>query len=388
MSMSDARAKAWRDVQSLRPIIEASRDEADRLRRLPDAVARAFVERDVYRLLLPVEFGGAGLVPLDQFDLTLEVSRADASAGWNYSLATNSGLLAGSLPPDVTRTFFATPACSFAGSGPPSGRAVATDGGYLVTGRWAWASGVHQARMVSGGCLVFDGDAPRKGANGGPVVIQALVPIEKVEVLDTWRTGGMRGTGSTEFAMTGVFVPEALTFRLGAGPRDRSNPLFILPPSFFGFGLTAVPLGVALATVEALKALAGSKALPPPRARPAEQASMQYAVAKAEAMIEAAILGARDAFARLWDEVCDQGAATLQSRARLRRSTAHAVDTAIEAVSLCYREAGGSALFESAPFERALRDVHAIGGHLVFQRAMLEDAGRVALGLDPLLPIF
>lgn len=66
----------------------------------------------------------------------------------------------------------------------------------------------------------------------------------------------------------------------------------------------------------------------------------------------------------------------------------HAVDTGIEAVAMCYREAGGSAVFQSAPFERALRDVHAIGGHAVFQRAMMEDVGRVGVGLKPTLPMF
>jgi len=78
----------------------------------------------------------------------------------------------------------------------------------------------------------------------------------------------------------------------------------------------------------------------------------------------------------------------METRARLRRALVHAVDTCIEAVSLCYREAGGSAVFQSAPFERALRDIHTIGAHAVVQRAMMEDAGRVVLGLKPLLGMF
>ena len=104
MTTSAAWAKAWDDVQSLRPIIEAAREEADDLRRLPDCVARAFVERDVYRLMLPADLGGAGLDLLQHFDLTLEVSRYDASAGWNYALAMTSALLAGVAPPAVMRS--------------------------------------------------------------------------------------------------------------------------------------------------------------------------------------------------------------------------------------------------------------------------------------------
>lgn len=380
--------KAWDDVQSLRPIIEGARDEADVLRRLPDAIAGAFVDRDVYRLMLPVDLGGAGLDPLQHFDLTLEVSRWDASAGWNYALAMTSALLAGVAPPAVTREVFATPECSGAASGPPQGRAVVVDGGYRVSGRWGWASGIHQARRVMGGCIVFEGDSPRIGPHGGPVVIHVLVPIEEVEVLDTWRTGGMRGTGSTEFAMTDVFVPAERAMQMFGGQPTQPHPIFKLPTSFFGFGLSAVPLGVALSTIEALKALASSKKLPPPRTVLAEQASVQYAVGKAGAMVDAATLAVREACARLWAEVCTDGAATMESRARLRGSMVHAVDTGIDAVSLCYREAGGSAVFESAPFERALRDVHVIGGHIVFQRAMMEDVGRAGLGLKPMLAMF
>lgn len=381
-------AKAWDDVQSLRPIIEAARDEADALRRLPDAIASAFVERDVYRLMLPVDLGGAGLDPLQHFDLTLEVSRCDAAAGWNYALAMTSALLAGVAPPAVTREVFSTPDCGGAASGPPQGRAVMTEGGYRVSGRWGWASGIHQARRVMGGCIVFEGDKPKAGPHGRPTVIHVLVPIEQVELLDTWHTGGMRGTGSTEFAMNDVFVPAERAMQMFAGEPTQPHPIFKMPTSFFGFGLSAVPLGVALSTIDALKALALSKKLPPPRTILAEQASVQYTIGKAGAMVDAAILAVREACSRLWDEVCTEGAATLGSRARLRGSMVHAVDTGIETVSLCYREAGGSAVFQSAPFERALRDVHVIGGHVVFQRAMMEDVGRAELGLKPMLAMF
>jgi alkylation response protein AidB-like acyl-CoA dehydrogenase len=380
--------KAWNDVQTLRPIVEPSRAEAERIRRLPDAVAQAFLERDVYRLMLPVEMGGAELDPLQQFDLTLEVSRTDASTGWNYSLATQAALLAGVLPPEDAREVFSTPYCGGAGSGPPQGRAVAAEGGYRVTGRWAWASGIHEARLVSGGCIVFDGDQPRPGANGGPTVIQVIVPIEQVEVLDTWLTGGMRGTGSTEFKLTDVFVPQSHAFGFFDRTPSLPHPLFRLPTSYFGFALTAVPLGVAFATVAALKDLALGKSYPPPRGRMADQASVQHTVAKTEAMVEAATLAVRDAFARIWTDVCGAGDTSLEARARLRRAMVHAVDTAIEAVATCYREAGGSAVFEAAPFERALRDVNAAGAHAVFQRGMMEDAGRVALGLPPRMAIF
>jgi alkylation response protein AidB-like acyl-CoA dehydrogenase len=388
MNAISAFSKAWADVQSLRPIVEAHRDEGEQLRRMPQAIYRAFLERDVYRLTLPADLGGAGLDPLEFFDLTLEVGRYDGSTGWLFWLAGETAFTAGKLPPEMSREMFGTPACGGAGSGPPTGRAVATEGGYRVTGRWAWASGIHQARFVAASCIVYDGDTLRPSPQGGPTVLQALVPIDDVQVLDTWNTGGMRATGSTEFVMEDVFVPSVRAFAGFGGELYQPHPRFKLPTSYFGFGLAAVALGVAYSTVDALKALALGKRLPPPRGLLAEQASAQFTVAKTEAMVEAAHLGVRDAGARLWTEVCAEGEATVATRARLRRHICHVAETCIEAVSLCYREAGGSAVFQAAPFERALRDIHTIGGHAVVQRVMMEDAGRAALGLKTQMGMF
>lgn len=378
----------WRDVQSLKPIVEEWRKEADIARRLPDAIGRAFVERDLYRVLLPRDFGGMGLNPLAQFDIAEEISSYDGSVGWNFAIGSSSGTLPGILEPETVAAIFTSAETLVAGSGPPQGRAVATEGGYRVTGRFAWVSGIHQAQWVLGGCFVFDGDQMRMGPHGGPVVVHALMPKDGVTVLDSWHTGGMRGTGSTEFEARDMFVPtEHALVLFGSEPR-HPDPIFRLPTSFFGFGLTAVPLGIARATTEALKALALAKKPPPPRVGLSEQPFTQYVVARTEAMVEAARISVRDAFSELWRQVSDDGSATMEARARLRRSSVHAVETSIEAVGMCYRAAGGTALFEDQAFERALRDVNAIGGHIVYQRPMMEDAGRVAMGLSPLLAMF
>jgi alkylation response protein AidB-like acyl-CoA dehydrogenase len=385
---SSVPADIWAEAQTLRPIVEACRAETDRLRRLPDPIAQAFVDRDIYRLLLPVDLGGRGIDPLAQFDLAEEISSYDGSVGWNYAIGSNSGTLGGVFPREIVLKLFASPGLAVAGSGPPQGRAVETDGGYRVTGRFAWASGVHQASWVVGGCFVFEGDQRKAGPNGGPMVVHVLAPKGEARVLDTWQTGGMRGTGSTEVVLEDVFIPRAHVFSMFGGQPYHDAPIYRLPTSVFGFALTAVPLGIARHTISALKQLALAKKPPPPRLSLAEQGFTQYTVAKAEAMTEAAKLAVRAAFSELWREVLKDGQASMASRARLRRASVHAVETSVEAVGMCCRAAGGDALFENQPFERALRDVNAAAGHVVFQRAMMEDCGRVDMGLPPLLPMF
>jgi indole-3-acetate monooxygenase len=386
--MTNQTETIWNETRSLAPIVREARAEADALRRLPDSIVEAFAERDIYRLMLPVDLGGRGIDPLLQFDLSEEVSSYDGSVGWNYAIGSGNGSLGGRLARNVAGRVFAGPDQTVAASGAPTGRAVPVEGGYHVTGRFAWASGIHQADWVIAGCFVYEGDARKLGPAGHPMVIHALVPKREVTVLDTWQTGGMRGTGSTEFEMRDLFVPAEHGLILFGGAPLHPDPLYRLPTSFFGFALTAVPLGIARGAVAALKDLAARKKPVPPRPGLADKPATQYAVGKAEAMVEAARAGAREAFSLLWAEVRETGEASMASRARLRRACVHAVETSRDAVELCYRAAGGSALFENEPFERALRDVHATAGHLVFQQEMMEDAGRVALGLPPLLGIF
>src|SRR3546814_270769 len=147
------------------------------------------------------------------------------------------------------------------------------------------------------------------------------------------------------------------------------SPLFRLPRTFFGYALTAVPLGVARNVINGLRDLGLSKSAPG-RGRLADSGFAQYAVAKAEALVEAGLLSARHSFHELWRAAVAGEEASMEACARVRRACVHAAESSLEAANLCYRAAGGSALFASAPFEAGVRDISAMLGHLVFQRTM------------------
>ncbi len=138
--------------------------------------------------------------------------------------------MAGVVDPDFAASLYAGPDAATAGSGPPQGRAVAVEGGYRVTGTFASASGVRQAKWILGGCFVFDGAHMRKGESGIPVVRHVLIPASEITILDRWHIGGMRGTGSTEFTGDDVFVPDERVFSCSAGrPRIRRRSIACLP---------------------------------------------------------------------------------------------------------------------------------------------------------------
>jgi indole-3-acetate monooxygenase len=386
--MNDRIERVWARVRQLRSLIEAHRGEADLLRRLPDAIAQAFVEANVYRLLVPEEFGGEGIDPITYYDLAEEVSFYDGSIGWNYAIGATGGVVAGGLPAKQMRAILARPDCGVAGGGAPTGRAAAVDGGYRLTGRWGWASGIHHAKWAIAYCPVYDGDRPRTSAGGAPVVLGFIAPREACTILDTWHVGGMRGTGSTEFEFDDVFVPQEMVLRVLSGESRHPYPIFRMPATFFGFNHCCVLTGIARCAVAGLKSLAATKTSAMAGISLRDDVRAQYAIAKAEALIESSGLNVRESFRLLWDKVVAGEPVALEMKARVRRACAHATQCAVEAVDLSYAAACGSAVFESAPFERALRDVHAAASHITLRHTMMEEAGRVAFGLPPRSPLF
>jgi indole-3-acetate monooxygenase len=372
---------AWDRVRALKPLVLKCRVEGDAQHRLPDAIAKAFLEGDFFRFQVPEEFGGLELDPLIFFDLCVELASYDGSVGWNFGINAGSICSIATLPLKKLAWIFSSPDCGIAGSIYPPGKAEPVTGGYRFTGQWAWASGVHNARWVNGTALVCDGDQIRM-ENGEPVVIKAQFAREDITVLDAWHTGGMKGTGSTEFFVKDHFVPDEDTFEPFGEP-SHPAAIFHLPISYLGMPLAAVTIGIARGTAEAFKdlLLASKSGLK-------DQTYAQYALAKAEALHESAQLHVRETFRPIWEDIKANRAPTLEQRARARRAYVLASEVSIEAVKLCYSAAGGAAIFDKNPFHRNLSDVHVASAHQLLQRKIMEQAGQVVLGMPLTNPVF
>jgi alkylation response protein AidB-like acyl-CoA dehydrogenase len=373
--MSSAAGLAWERIRKLKPVVQQHRAEADQLRRLPDAVAQAFLEADVYRLQVPRRLGGAELDPLTAFDLIEEVSSYDGSAGWNMTIGLNGITLCGDLSWSWLESHFGSADCGLAVSGSP-GRADPVDGGYLLSGKWTWASGLSNSKLLGGFATIMDGNEPRRWPSGAPDMRMFLVPHYKVTVLDAWHTGGMRGTGSTDWVADHVLIPADHVGRVFTEDSPHKEPIFRLPVTYFGLGLSGVALGVARGAIEGLKQLASDS---PETFR--NQAYVQYAMGKARALHESGFDYIRRAFTVIWNNVVSGRPHALEDKARARRAYVHGMDSAIAAVELCSEAAGGAAVHDTRVFARALRDVHAIRGHLILSRRFMELAGRADLDM-------
>jgi alkylation response protein AidB-like acyl-CoA dehydrogenase len=370
-------------VHELGPLIRAHQLESDQLRRIAQPVADAFFERDLFRILLPVELGGAGVDLLTSMELVELAATYDGSAGWIFEIGIGGMVRLGFLPAEEARRIAAEPGAFVTGTFAPRGRAVEVPGGYVISGRWPFASGIRHATWVAAGCFVTDADGqPASGQE--PQVVHAFVPVTAATVLDTWHVGGMRGTGSTEYTLDDVFVPTEHTSLPARRQFATPAPIFPLLDTTLGTTFAFVALGIARTTIEGLIELAtrqmnahadGSSLR--------DRTSTQYEVARAEAMLEAARTNLVDAVTLLCETSARGNPISLPLRARLRRAMVHAGETSVAVVEQMYRTAGSAALFESAPFERGLRDVHAVVAQTWLQRATMEDAGRVRLGLAP-----
>jgi alkylation response protein AidB-like acyl-CoA dehydrogenase len=284
--------------------------------------------------------------------------------------------LAGALDEDAARAVFGAGKGVLVSTLNPVGKATPVRGGYRVTGRWSYGSFIGHADWVLGGCVTEEGETRL-----------CLFPREDAEVFDVWDVGGLRATGSDDYQVADLFVPERHTIPLVdfQPPARAAGPLYAVPmTSVFAGGIAVVALGIGRAAVEALVAIgadkrtAGSPAVL--RDKPAAQADL----ARAEALLGSARAYLFGEVARMWEDTVAGRTVTTRDRAAVRLAACHATQCAIQAVDLAYQSAGGAALRYGSRLERCFRDVHAVGQHAMLSRhANLELAGRVLFGLPP-----
>jgi indole-3-acetate monooxygenase len=273
-------------ANALAPQIQASAEEGERMRRLPLPVVQAMAQAGLFRLWIPRALGGEEADPMTLVRVVEEVSRADGAAGWCAAIGGEYGAFGGYLS--------AGAACEIYGSDPlgitggafrPFGRAVVVEGGYRVTGRWPLGSGCQHSAWIVGGCQILQEDQPRLDPDGTPVTRLLFFPAASCEILDTWHSIGLRGTGSHDYAVTDVFVPAAhsLSFR---EPPVEPGPLYAMPTiALFATVLAAVPLGIARHAINILTELAGTKIASRSRRTLRGDATMQADLGRAEALL-------------------------------------------------------------------------------------------------------
>jgi indole-3-acetate monooxygenase len=378
-------------VRRIEPVIRAHAADAERERRLPDVVADAMRACGLYRLWRPRAFGGFEVDPMTAFRVLEEVSRIDSAAGWNLQLSSAIDAMGAWFPDDGAEKIYGQPDVSFGGSFFPSRRALAVDGGYRVTGQTPFVSGAHQAHWFLGLAQVYDGDAPRLGADGAPVTLLTMCPASDAVIVDNWRTLGMRGTGSHDVVMTDVFVPSRHTALLAPYEKPGSayqGPLYKFTVWTAITVLAPPPLGIARAALDDLLELAGRKT-PSYLATPLrDRTSVQAAVGEAEATLGAGRAYLYEALQEVWDKALEGHLIDMPGKMKLQLAATYAIAAAVRTVDLVHKAVGTTGIRDEHRFQRYFRDVHTIEHHAYISAARYESGGQYFLGVPIEWPFY
>jgi indole-3-acetate monooxygenase len=368
-------------ARSFGPRIWAMRDEIEENRRLPMSLVQDLTDAGYFRMLAPRALGGLEVDPITAMHVVEAFASVDGSAGWAVMVG-NAGFLTAYLANEGVQELLASGSdLRLAGALIPAGKADVVDGGYRVSGRWTFASGIEYCTWAVGACMVYEDGQQQFGPNGAPRVQVMFFPAGSFEVIDTWSVGGLRGTGSHDFAVAGQFVPAQRSFALTDAP-VQPGPLFH-SRGLISAAMAAVPLGIARGAIEALVALAGTKTPTGGRTLLRERGMVQMHVARAEATLRAARALLIETMRDAWGSVVEGDKVGLEQQASLRLAAVHAAAGAKQVVDLMHEAGGGASIYTGNPLERALRDVHTATQHFTIQPSNYELVGRVLLGMPP-----
>ncbi len=382
-----AQADHWAGVaRNLAPMIAAAGDRIEKERKVTPEVMKALHEAKLFRLLMPRSIGGSEADPLSYMQVLEEVSAADASTGWCLGQGLGCSLASAFVERAVAAEIFDKPDGVLAW-GPPNGaKAVRTKGGYRVTGRGRFASGSPNATWFGGHSEVCNEDgSPAKDAKGHPVMRTMLFPARDCEIIKVWDVIGLRGTGSDDYAVKDLFVPDAhTTWRDSVPDRTEKGPLYNIPLlTMYGMGFSGVAQGIARTVLDEFMKVAQGKKASGSSVPLCENAVIQSQTAQAVAKL----LSGRAFLVKMIKEFYQASAAggdfSLDLRAKLRISITWSMQQAKDVVDFCYHAAGTNAIFEKNPFERRFRDIHTVTQQGQAHMSNFEFSGQALYGRAP-----
>jgi alkylation response protein AidB-like acyl-CoA dehydrogenase len=381
-----------RAAAGLQPLLRELHDEIEREQRFPRALVEKMREAGLYRMVIPRSLGGYQADALTYLRAVELMAEGCGSVGWNLA---NNGivqLVSLGLPDEGVHEIYAqspsTPGAGTAVQG--GGQGVPVEGGYRVTGRWSFGSGSPEASWMLGSFQILDNGQPRVSPEGKPLYWRGFFSRAEVEIVPgSWDVTGLRGTGSFDWTVSNVFLPERRTMVHAGVPLDNQwdrwpGVTYSLPTQcWIGPHHSAVITGIARAGIDALIELAGGKT---PRGRTGllcDNPQVQDAVGRADAILNAGRAYRSAMITELWNTIAGGGETTLEQRARCRLASTYAADSARQAIDLVYRHGGSTSFKRDSRLAECWRDLHTVGQTVTLAPEWYPIGGRVYLGIDP-----
>jgi 3-hydroxy-9,10-secoandrosta-1,3,5(10)-triene-9,17-dione monooxygenase len=383
-SPPQTREEAVSRARALFPLLREGAQASEEARHLPREMIDALIASGLVRTQVPREFGGTELGLIAHYEIAVELGKAYGSMGWVGSFLIDHPFFLSHFSPQAQEDVWGTdgPDALIGTSFVPVGRVEPSDGGWRLSGDWAWASGIGHCQWVMlGGVVSIDGDHQFR---------LFLLPTTDIEIVDTWYSAGLSGSGSDNVVVKDVFVPEHRTLYMqpvidghAEGAAHYASPMYRKPlMTYGGHAMVAPAIGIARGVVEAWQDHVRSKANSYTQEQVAGAIPMQLTLAESATKIDCADLLVR----RALEMAESDHEVTLEDRVRNRRDITYSTRLLVSAVNDLMGMAGASALRSESPIQRGWRDVRAVACHVFCNfNAAGENYGRMSFGF-PLNP--
>jgi indole-3-acetate monooxygenase len=373
-------------ARGMRDLVRAESPESERLRTLAPSIVDEMWTSGLMSAFNPAPAGGVEPSFAEMIETWIEMAWQDGSFGWIGIANLPSTFAAASYLSDEGFAEVFTKNdnhITIGGQYFPNGQGAAVDGGYRVTGAWQFGSGTGHSAYIAAGFLPMDDGEMRWVAEGIPDMRVGFLPREEVVFTDGWHVQGLKGTGSYDYNVAGVFVPEHRTIQLfarepvrGSSPAGRMG---LMPVTAAGHA--AFALGVAKSMLDDVEELAATKMRMSDMATLASRPTFQKGLAHHVAAWRAARLLVLDAFSTAEAEVAAGNDLTPRLRADMRVAAVYATDTARECAEWAHLAAGTSAIREGTRLERAFRDIYTGTQHAFISEKVAMDVAQIWLGI-------
>jgi alkylation response protein AidB-like acyl-CoA dehydrogenase len=379
-SASDADAL----LQKARSLFDLLSNEAaagDARGALTDRTIAALRNDDFFALVLPKCFGGVEANPVAALRVFEELSRADGSTGWVFMaaglcIATGAAFLGESAAEEI---FGGDTVPIIAGHGGPNGTAVVEGDGFRLSGNWRYGSGTKHADFIHSGAVVIEDGVARRGPDGQPEVRAFVTPRRDAALASDWNVLGLRATGSVDYTITDLFVPEEFSHPVGVLQPKRGGNLYLI--GLLGFaviGHTGFALGVGRRALDEIAAFAREQSGPTGRLRDSDSFREHYGAAEAQFRAARALI--YETWADIEISLARGEVMSTRQITLARLSMSHITSTVAEICNFAYRTGGGVAL-RDGPIQRCFRDIHAGTQHLHAHPLILRESGRELAGM-------
>lgn len=360
-------------AEEFAPRIAALATEIEHTKELPPELAADMADAGLFRLLVPRCYGGLEMEFPQFIRVVQTIARADASVGWCVNQGCIWATNAVFLPPETATEIWSDPRAAVANGPPIWAEAREVDGGHEISGEWMFSSGCRHATWLSAMAAV-------EGPHLGPAGRVFFLPLSDAEIVDAWDVAGLRGTGSHQFRVDKLFVPEARS-AASASKSHVPGPLYFTSLGLkFACGFASVALGVARAAVDFTKDLATGKYRRFSDKLLKDEAWVQEHLGRAETLWHAADTFLHVTVSDVWESITRNGSISPEERIMLRMAGTHTIRQAVEVVDLAYNVCGTDGIFQDREIQRRFQDIHVISQHVQARTVVYEYLGRHFLG--------